>query len=222
MNRGTTVAGAVLGAALMYLFDPDRGRQRRALLRDKAASGLNSVRAAAAVTQRDLWNRASGLIAELWAQLTSGPVPDDVLLRRIRSHLGRVVSHPRLIEVSVHNGRAVLSGPVLAHEHLPLYRCVRSVRGVTGVEDRLEVHEAAENFPVLRGGVPRRWVKPDILQEQWAPATRLIVGTTGGTLALNALRQRTPLQVLLGLVGSALCVEALSRGTPRRRPGPSR
>lgn len=96
MNRGTTVAGAVLGAALMYLFDPDRGRQRRALLRDKAASGLNSVRAAAAVTQRDLWNRASGLIAELWAQLTSGPVPDDVLLRRIRSHLGRVVSHPGL------------------------------------------------------------------------------------------------------------------------------
>lgn len=32
---GRLVAGALIGAAVMYLFDPDRGTRRRALIRDR-------------------------------------------------------------------------------------------------------------------------------------------------------------------------------------------
>ena len=36
MNKGVALIGGVgLGAALMYIFDPDRGGRRRALIRDK-------------------------------------------------------------------------------------------------------------------------------------------------------------------------------------------
>src|SRR5436190_1509105 len=36
------VAGAALGAAAMYVFDPNKGRRRRALFRDKARRSLSS------------------------------------------------------------------------------------------------------------------------------------------------------------------------------------
>ena len=36
MNRGLALgAGLGIGTSVMYLFDPDRGKRRRALLRDK-------------------------------------------------------------------------------------------------------------------------------------------------------------------------------------------
>jgi len=50
---------AELGAALMYAFDPDRGKRRRASLRDKLAADAMSV------TGRDLTNRVHGLY-HLW------------------------------------------------------------------------------------------------------------------------------------------------------------
>ncbi|MBP1149351.1 BON domain-containing protein [Methylocaldum sp. RMAD-M] len=210
MKRNSTLYGAAVGAALMYLLDPDRGRYRRAVLRDKTTSSMNRFDDAFQVALRDLRNRAVGMIAELNGWLTAGPVPDDLLVDRVRSNIGRVVSHPKVIDVKVQDGFVTLSGPVLAHEHKPLYRCVASVRGVRGVDDRLEVHETAEQIPELQGGVPRRRIRPDILQENWAPATRLIAGATGTTLAINALRHASPLTAVLGLAGSTLILRALT------------
>jgi hypothetical protein len=210
MKRGTTLYGVALGATLMYLFDPDRGRYRRAIVRDKAMSGMSHLDDAFEVALRDLRNRASGLAAELRASLRTGPVPDQVLVDRIRAHLGRVVSHPKAVEVAVCDSEVTLSGRVLAHEYQDLVRCARAVQGVTRVEDKLEVHDSAEHIPELQGGVLRRRIRPDILQENWAPATRLIAGATGSTLAINALRRRDPLTAVLGLVGSTLFLRALT------------
>jgi hypothetical protein len=58
------LVGICLGAGLMYLLDPDRGRRRRALLRDKFVGLSNDVGDAVSKTARDLRNRAQGVVAE--------------------------------------------------------------------------------------------------------------------------------------------------------------
>ncbi|MGX2042063.1 BON domain-containing protein [Methylocaldum sp. MU1018] len=219
MKRNSVLYGAAAGAALMYLFDPDRGRYRRAVLRDKAGSRMRRLDDALEVSLRDLRNRVTGAVAELDAWLTAGPVPDDILVDRIRANLGRVVSHPKVIDVRVQDGFVTLSGPILAHEHKALCRCAASVRGVRSVDDRLEVHETAERVPELQGGIPRRRIRPDILQENWAPATRLITGATGTTLAINALRNTSPLAAVLGLAGSTLLLRAMTNKPLMGGPG---
>ncbi len=66
-SGGKTVAllsGLGVGAALMYVLDPERGRRRRALARDKAVSLANKTGDAVSRRSRDLANRARGLAAE--------------------------------------------------------------------------------------------------------------------------------------------------------------
>jgi len=61
---GTLMCGVAAGAVLMYFFDPDRGRTRRALLRDKVVGLSNDLGDAAGKAARDLRNRAQGVVAE--------------------------------------------------------------------------------------------------------------------------------------------------------------
>lgn len=64
-NTGLTLlAGIAIGAGLMYLFDPEHGGRRRALLRDKLMSLSNDATEALGKTSRDLRSRAQGVIAE--------------------------------------------------------------------------------------------------------------------------------------------------------------
>ena len=65
MNKKLALVGGLgLGAALMYLFDPDRGRGRRALIRDKAEDAANKAGEFADKVSRDLRDRASEVVAE--------------------------------------------------------------------------------------------------------------------------------------------------------------
>lgn len=68
-SAGMLLVGVGLGAALMYLLDPERGRRRRALLRDKLVSASNKTADVASKTARDLRNRTQGLIAETGSAL---------------------------------------------------------------------------------------------------------------------------------------------------------
>jgi hypothetical protein len=61
---GLLLGGIGIGAALMYLFDPERGRGRRARLGDQLASKANRLGEAAGSKARDLRNRAQGIIHE--------------------------------------------------------------------------------------------------------------------------------------------------------------
>jgi len=57
-------SGLVLGALTMFLLDPDKGRRRRALARDKIYSAGVKTRKRIDAKSRDLTNRAKGLRAE--------------------------------------------------------------------------------------------------------------------------------------------------------------
>lgn len=60
----TILGGLGAGALLMYLFDPNGGRRRRALIRDKAVGISHDVRDTVSAKSRDLSNRAQGLMHE--------------------------------------------------------------------------------------------------------------------------------------------------------------
>jgi len=66
------LAGAGVGAGLAYVLDPQQGRRRRALGRDKAVSLAHKARDAAEVVAKDARNRARGLASGDLSVLAGG------------------------------------------------------------------------------------------------------------------------------------------------------
>jgi uncharacterized membrane protein len=204
--------GSVLaGLGLMYFLDPDRGRRRRAITRDKLGRGLDAARDAAATTGRDLRNRARGVVAEAKTAIRGeGPVTDDVLAERVRSTLGRVVSHPGSIDVAAAGGVVTLSGPVLAREVDHLLSCVSKVRGVQDVENLLVIHAAAGDVPGLQGPGRKPERRFELLQVNWSPTARLLAGAAGGGLTALGVRKGGWKGTTLGVVGIGLLARAIT------------
>jgi osmotically-inducible protein OsmY len=148
------IGGIGLGAGLMYLLDPDRGRRRRARLCDQAVHTWHRTNRGTVSLARDVGNRARGLVAKARQRLTCEEVSDELLVERVRARLGHVVSNPRSITVTAREGHVTLSGPVLTREAARLLAAVSSVAAVTSVEDQLERHERAEGVPGLEPSRP--------------------------------------------------------------------
>jgi hypothetical protein len=66
------LAGASLGAGLTYMLDPQQGRHRRALIRDKALRLAHDAQDAAEVVAKDARNRAQGLASGDLSVLVGG------------------------------------------------------------------------------------------------------------------------------------------------------
>jgi osmotically-inducible protein OsmY len=139
-DQGKFIGGLLVGAAVMYLFDPDRGARRRALVRDQAARARHKLGDGLDATARDLSNRAKGTAAELRSRFRQEVVDDTILHERVRSAIGHAVSQPGAIEVSVSDGRVTLQGSVLEQDLDDLLRAVRRVAGVSDVVNELEAN----------------------------------------------------------------------------------
>jgi len=202
MNR--MLYSAAAGALAMYFLDPQGGRRRRARTRDKLAHAQRRLRNAYDVTARDARHRMNGLqaMSRRFLRRESAP-PDEKLVGRVRAILGRYVSHPHAIEVCATDGRVTLSGPILEAEVQRLLGVVKHVPGARSVENRLSVHQEAGNVSSLQGGVQRRGQRFELLQANWSPSARLVVGTAGLALLLRG--------GLIGrLGGAALLARAIS------------
>lgn len=211
MNKGLTFgAGLGLGTGLMFLLDPARGRRRRALLRDKAAWAVRKTGDCVQVTSRDLRNRTEGIVSGIQSRFSSEPVDDAVLVERVRSKLGRVVSHPGAIHVTAQDGNVTLSGPVLTAEVPELLACVNRVQGVNEVTNNLELHDEPGNHPALQGGRERDGGRFEFFQENWSPAARLVAGAAGASLAAYAGTRRDALGAGLGAAGLLLLTRGIT------------
>lgn len=211
MNRGLTFgAGLGLGTGLMFLLDPDRGRRRRALLRDKCVSAAKKTGEGFEVTARDLRNRTQGIVTDLQSRFSSEPVDDAVLVDRVRAKLGRVVSHPGAIQVTAHSGNVTLSGPVLTAEVPELLMCVNRIHGVNEVTNNLELHDVAGNHPALQGGRERQGDRFEFFQENWSPAARFVAGAAGASLAAWGGARRDALGAGLGAAGLLLLTRGIT------------
>jgi BON domain-containing protein len=211
MHRGLAFGtGVGIGTGLMFLLDPDQGKRRRALLRDKCYLAARKTGEGMGVTARDLRNRTQGIVSEVQSRFSSAPVGDAVLVDRVRAKLGRVVSHPRAINVTSQNGRVVLSGPILASELPELLACVKSISGAKQVISQLDPHEESDNHPALQGGRERHGSRFEFLQENWSPAARFLAGAAGASLAAYGGMRRDALGAGLGAAGLLLLTRGIT------------
>lgn len=206
---------------MMYALDPDAGRHRRALTRDQLVRARTKTRETASATARDLLNRSYGIMAGARSRLFEGEVDDRVLEQRVRSKFGYVVRNPSAIEARVDSGRVTLTGAVRADEVDQLIAEVSTVRGVSAVENRLDVHHDSAHVPELQSGdkpkpSPQRL---DIFQRRWSPATRLLVGLSGAAIIYAVARPHFLWSALLslGLAGYASAGTDAGRGLLVRR-----
>jgi osmotically-inducible protein OsmY len=146
---------AIGGAGLMYFLDPQQGNRRRALLRDQLTRFMNQTQDQMADTRQDLGNRAHGVVADARYRTSNEPVDDMTLAARVRSEMGRVVSHPGAVNVMAIKGRITLHGQILRNEVDKLLSTVKSVPGVIEVDNQLDVYDQPNNIPNLQGGLQR-------------------------------------------------------------------
>jgi len=209
MKVKSIVSGFAVGAACMYFADPDRGKRRRALARDQAIRMGNDFADLLEKAQRDAGNRAIGAASALRGMFRKRPTSDEVLIQRVRTKLGRLVSHPHAIEVMSANGNITLLGLVLKNEETHLVRCLRAVPGVVSVENRLEAHESAEHVSGLQGGQPREG-RSELMQQTWTPALRVLAGAAGVVLVGYGIRKNGAMAAAGGIMGGMLLSRAIS------------
>lgn len=192
MNRGVfALASLGVGAGIMYFADPQKGKGRRARLRDTAVHRSHMLRDAAGAASRDTEHRLAGIAARARAAVAQRPAPDDdVLAARVRSRLGRLVSHPGAIEVKAASGRVALTGPVFEAELDQLLHGLRAVEGVVEIENHLEAHADAAGIPALQGGGPLELRALHPASVRWTPATRVLAGAAGLALVLVVAGRR--------------------------------
>lgn len=194
MKNWITAAG--LGAVAMYFLDPERGQQRRQVVKRRTERLSREVSHFWDATSRDISNRVEGLKHEIQHAADDEPIPDEILEQRVRSRIGHAVANPRTIEVSAHEGKITLSGTALERELDRLIAAVWATRGVFGVENQLEVVPA-----------------PDI--EKIAPSasadglTRNSCSLAGSALMLAGLKRRGKLRAGLALAGGVLLARGL-------------
>lgn len=206
---GTAGVGAGLGAGLMYLLDPQGGRRRRALARDKTVSALKTGGSAALKTGKDLGNRTKGLVHEAGSRLHLGEVDDKVLCDRVRSKIGRIASNPSDIEVTALEGRVKLLGSVPVFEADHLLTTVAKVKGVKDVDCQLQFLESDDASLSAHEGNGKARL---LLARAWKPATLILAGTGGAALVIAGLTRHDKVGKALGAAGLGLLANTFTRG----------
>lgn len=179
MNSTNILLGAGIGAAVAYMLDPVSGGRRRALVRDQVVRASRKTRDGMDAAARDIANRSKGIAASTRGRFADEDVDDTRLVERVRARLGRLCSHPRAIDVFATSGSVTLRGPILEREVNHLLDGVASIRGVHGVINELEPHSTPEGVPALQGAGNIAESRLDIMQRNWAPATRVLVAAAG-------------------------------------------
>lgn len=210
---GTAFAGMFsAGALTMYLFDPQRGRTRRVVLKDALAHSRHELGKFAGRFGRDFGHRVEGAVAETENLFHREQASDYVLEQRVRSVIGRTVSHPHAINVSCKDGCVTLSGWIMANEGEDLDKAVESIKGVAEVSTFLNTTNHPEHISDLQGGTPRKRL-PEYLRQSWSPTARVAAGGFGISLLAYGFTRRQP---GIGLGGAVLLARSIfNRPLPR-------
>ena len=134
--------GALVGAALAYLFDPENGRRRRALLRDRSFAVARQGGRKAARAGRTAASEAYG-VSQKVQHLKEEPkeYDDATLAQKVQSEIFRDPDVPKgQINVNAEDGIVVLRGEVERPELMDeLVERTRNVQGVREVQNLLHL-----------------------------------------------------------------------------------
>lgn len=149
-GAGRAALAATAGAALMYFLDPDRGRRRRAITRDRVAATARRAARSTARLQRRATAEASGLARRVaHRQPEDAPSLDDATLaQKVESTLFRDPEIPKgRVNVGVEEGVVVLRGQLDRAEQITaLEAATRDIPGVREVKSLLHLpHTPAPN-----------------------------------------------------------------------------
>jgi osmotically-inducible protein OsmY len=136
-----TIRNLGLGALLAYFFDPDNGRRRRAIARDRIPAFFRRMSKRAESTGGAVAAKAEGVKQKATHRKEEEkPQPDDVTLaRKVETEIFRDAEVPKgQINVNAENGKIVLRGEVDKPELIKdLEKKTKKVQGVTEVENLL-------------------------------------------------------------------------------------
>jgi uncharacterized membrane protein len=221
MNKAVSMlAAAGIGAALMYLIDPQGGRRRRAIARDKAVSAWKKTGGAVGTASSDIGNRAKGVLSEAKSRVSREEVSDQVLAERVRAQVGRYCSHPSALEVSVSGKRVTVRGPVLENEVDDILWAVARVRGVSDVHNEMTVHREAGDVPALQGEGKRPGFAHGFRRYNWSPTYRILATGLGtGAAVYGFARAYNPFALSAALAGLAFAVRGATNTELQRVVG---
>jgi osmotically-inducible protein OsmY len=132
-----------LGAALTYFFDPQQGRRRRAVTKDRIAASFRRTARRGEQLGRGASAQAEGMVQKAkHRQEEPKSQPDDVTLaRKVETEIFRDAEVPKgQINVNAENGKIVLRGEVGQPEMIrDLEKRAKSVQGVSEVENLLHL-----------------------------------------------------------------------------------
>ena len=139
---GIGIVATATGAAVAYIFDPQRGRARRAQLADQATATVRHATRAAEHAVRTVTSTAEGKLEALTQGGSRVAPNDDVTLRdRAESILFRDPKVPKgSINLSAERGILVLRGEVPnARMRNKLEREAEKIEGAWGVQNLLHL-----------------------------------------------------------------------------------
>jgi len=184
------VIALAAGAFAMFYLDPQVGRRRRALMRDKVSATYHDARDLAEAQARRAADRARGMVADARRRLWPFGRPNDAHLNeRIRSQLGRVVLNPHAIHTDVEAGCVHLRGKVLRHEIGALMAGLWNVPGVQRIVNELVAYTEPGKESDLQG--ERRVSQRRIVAARLAtpPLLTLLAFVVPAVLALIGTRR---------------------------------
>lgn len=138
----TLLAGAA-GATLAYFLDPDRGRRRRNMTRDRLAALFRRGSGRLERAGRAAAAEAYGVTQRVAHSMSPGEPPpnDETLARKVESELFRDPDIPKgQINVNAEHGRVVLRGELDRPEQInAVEAATRKISGVLDVENLLHL-----------------------------------------------------------------------------------
>ncbi len=128
------LAAVAAGMGAMWLFDPSRGRGRRAWIVQKGNRVVNETGYFMRATGRHLRNKATG-----YAHLAGSMISDTDLAEHAHAALEKLGDYASAIKVAAENGYIRLTGHAPTDIVDDVLHALHNVKGVLGIENDLEV-----------------------------------------------------------------------------------